>query len=188
MRNRYTYCPSAHEALLECKPAADVAGLAVSLADLVERECAGISSGVDKLGIINLRKDGKECVDGDEYFSRFHTGESEVDILMGVTEKTHERILIADCKLQMKGGASIANRKNLPNVCENIYCKYCSAKKNIEPIRPITPMYVIFNHAIASVARRYLDRCKRGTKAKCRLTACFHFECLTIEDFGKLVA
>lgn len=107
---------------------------------------------------------------------------------MGVTEKTHERILIADCKLQMKGGASIANRKNLPDVCENIYCKYCSAKKNIEPIRPITPMYVIFNHAIASVARRYLDRCKRGTNAKCRLTACFHFECLTIEDFGKLVA
>ena len=56
MRNRYTYCPSAHEALLECKPAADVAGLAVSLADLVERECAGIISGVDKLGIINYAK------------------------------------------------------------------------------------------------------------------------------------
>ena len=46
MRNRYTYCPSAHEALLECKPAAAVAGLAVSVADLVERECAGIISGV----------------------------------------------------------------------------------------------------------------------------------------------
>ena len=158
------------------------------MADLVERECAGIISGVDRIGIIKLRKDGTKWVDGDEYFSRFHSGEYEVDILMGVTENSHERILIADCKLQMKGGASIANLKNLPDVCENIYSKYCSAKKNIEPIRPITPMYVIFNHAVASVARRYLDRCKRGTNAKCRLAACFHFECLTIEDFCRLVA
>lgn len=188
MRKQYAYCPSAHMALLEGRAAAAVPGLVISLANLVERECAGVVSGVDRTDILNLRKDGKMCVDGDEYFSRFHSGEHEVDILMGVTENSHERILIADCKLQMKGGASMANRNNLPDVCENIYCKYCSAKKNIEPIRPITPMYVIFNHAVASVARRYLDRCGRGTNAKCRLTACFHFECLTIEDFRKLVA
>ena len=187
MNDSYIYCPRAHEALLQGRPKETVSGLVVSMAGLIERECAEVLSGVDRQEIANLRRDGKECLDGDEYFSRFHPGEHEVDVLLGVTENSRKKILIADCKIQMKGGASIANRDNLPDVCENIYCKYCSAKKNIEPIIQITPIYVIFNHAVASVARQYLNRCSRGTNAKCKLVSCFHFKCLTISEFRKLV-
>ena len=98
-----------------------------------------------------------------------------------------KKILIADCKIQMKGGASITNFKNIPDVCENIFEKYKSAKKNINSTIPITRMYVIFNHAIASQVRQVLFRCSRGTNINCRLVSCFEYECLTIEQFRKLL-
>lgn len=146
-------------------------------------------SGVDKMAIAKIDSQ-KEwfCVDGDEYFDRFHPGEFEVDLLMGVKDGVREKILITDCKIQMKGGASIANLKSLPDVCQNIYEKYQSAKRNIDPIVPITPMYIIFNHAVAAVARRVLFRCSKGTNHDCGLISCFRFECMTIEDFRRLVA
>ncbi len=188
MSRIYNYCPRVHEVLLKDRPSETLDGLVVPLADLVERECACVLSGVDRQEIANIRKEDKMCIDGDEYFSRFHHGEHEVDVLIGVSEDSNEKVLVADCKIQMKGGASIANRANLPDVCENIFAKYCSAKKNVDPIVPITPMYVIFNHAVASVARRYLARCSLGSNAKCRLASCFRFRCLTIKDFRELVA
>ena len=188
MSRKYAYCPNVHDALLEGKPKETVCGLVVPLANLITQECADVLSGVDRQEIANLLRDGKVCIDGDAYFSRFHRGEHEIDILLGVQEASRKMILIADCKIQMKGGASIANLKNLPDVCTNIYDKYCSAKKNIEPIIPITSMYVIFNHAVASVAKSVIARCSRGTNVKCHMQSCFRFECLTIEDFRKLVA
>lgn len=187
MSRRYIYCPKAHMTLLKGKPKETITNLDISLADLIERECADTFSGVDRQEIINLRREGKRCVDGDEYFSRFHPGEHEMDILLGVTEGSREKILIADCKIQMKGGASIANLKYLPDVCTNLHDKYYAAKKNIDTIVPITSMYVIFNHAVASLAKNILYRCSRGSNVKCRLASCFKFECLTIGDFRKLV-
>ena len=184
----YTYFPDAHDVLLQSKTKEAVADLIVPLAELIERECANVLSGVDRMGIANFRRDGQSCIDGDAYFRRFHAGENEVDILLGVKEKSREMILVADCKIQMKGGASIANPDNLPDICENIYDKYCSAMKNINPILPITPMYVIFNHAVASVARRYLSRCSLGSNVKCKFVSCFKFQCVTIEGFRKLVS
>jgi len=185
----YTYHPAAHEFLLSSKPENQRQGLTVSVAELIARECASILSGTDKMAIakINSQKCWF-CVDGDEYFDRFHPGESEVDLLMGVEDDSKKKILIADCKLQMKGGASIANLKSLPDVCQNIYEKYQSAKRNIVPIAPITPMYIIFNHAVAAVARRVLSRCSKGTNHHCKLIGCFHFECISIDDFRRLVA
>lgn len=187
-KHTYTYFPNAHDVLLHDKPKGSVADLIVSLADLIERECADVLSGDDRMAIANSRRDGQRCIDGDAYFRRFHAGENEVDILLGVKEDSREMILVADCKIHMKGGASIANPENLPDICQNIYDKYCSAMKNINPILPITSMYVVFNHAVASVARRYLFRCSLGTNVKCKLGSCFKFQCVTIEGFRKLVS
>ena len=185
----YTYCPAALGLLLCSKPSCQRQNLVIPVADLITRECATMLSGVDKMAIAKIASQKRWfCVDGDEYFDRFHPGEFEVDLLMGVKDGVREKILIADCKIQMKGGASIANLKSLPDVCQNIYEKYQSAKRNIAPIVPISPMYIIFNHAVAAVARRVLSRCSKGTNHDCKLIGCFHFECITIDDFRRLVA
>lgn len=188
MSRRYDYCPHVQEVLLSGKPQSKIDGLIIDMSMLIKRECGKVLSGVDRQELAKLRSEGKKCIDGDAYFDRFHHGEYEIDILLGVKDGVRECILLADCKIQIKGGASIAKRDYLPDICENIYNKYQSAKKNIAPLVPITSMYVIFNHAVASQARNYLSRCSRGTNSKCRLASCFYFTCVTIEDFRKLVA
>jgi hypothetical protein len=188
MSRKFNYCPHVHEVLLAGKPRSEIDELIVDMSKLIEKECGEVLSGVDRQELAKLHSEGKKCIDGDAYFNRFHHGECEIDILLGVKDGERECILLADCKIQIKGGASIANRENLPDICENIYNKYQSARKNIAPIVPITSMYVIFNHAVAAQARNYLSRCSRGTNHKCRLVSCFHFECVTIKEFRCLVA
>lgn len=185
---RYAYCPQENVRLLQSKEKSARQGLLVDVSQLLESESSAFLSGVDKMAIVEQRsRCAWKCIDGDAYFARFHPGEPEMDILLGVNENGNPRILVADCKLEMKGGASLANRKYLPDVCVDLYKKYNSVRTHVDPIVPITRLYVIFNHAVASVARRYLSHCSHGTNHACQLCRCFRFECLTIADFNKLM-
>lgn len=181
------YAPQNHMRLLSAKPCGARQKLNISVADILTREYPADLRGRDWKDICKQRtKHRWQCIDGDEYFSRFHPGCCEMDILMGVKDGSRDKILVADCKFKMKGGASIANLRNLPDVCKDIADKYFSAQKNIGAIMPVTKMFVIFNHAVAAVARRYLSRCSKGTNRYCRLSSCFEYECLTIEQFNKI--
>lgn len=188
---QYAYCPQENVHLLQDKEKSARQGLLVDVSQLLEAESSAFLSGVDRMAIAEQRnKCAWKCIDGDVYFARFHPGEPEMDILLGVrvSENGNPCILVADCKLEMKGGSSLANRKYLPDVCVDLYKKYMSARVHIAPIIPITKLYVIFNHAVAPVARRYLRECSLGTNHACQLCRCFRFECLTIADFNKLIS
>lgn len=184
----YIYNQAGHLALLANRTLDQVVNLEIPVADLIERECGTVLSGPDRMEIQNIRsKNGWQCLDGDEYFKRFHPGENQVDILMGVQVGCSVKVFVADCKIQMKGGASLLNLKNLPDVCKDIFDKYQAVKEFIEPIMPITQFHVIFNHSVAAVARNVWNRCRLGSNRDCMLLKCFKYECVTIAEFRKLI-
>lgn len=181
---RYSYCSQTHKKLLSMKAGA-IQGLEANVADLIVRESDGDAG--DAMSVQNIRKKGWTAISGDEYMDRFHHGDAGIDILVGVSEAGTRRILVVDCKLRMKGGASITNPKYLPDVCEDIRNKYNSAQKNINGIVPITEMYVVFNDSVAPQAERYLSRCSKGRgNPKCQFLKCFCFHCLKVSDFLQL--